>query len=200
MKTTLLCSAIGVLLFVLGCGIPRQPAAAQTVLLLTDTPDNQPPVTMAECLRVRTVRASAPFSGASLLYRTGEQTYEKDYYNTFAAAPDKQLNTLLAARLNAAGVVICPDGVRGDRQLTLEPHLEALYADFIQPASPFAVAKMRFVLTAYEPSCRCGSIVFDRTFEATASLPAKPTAEAVVAAMSAAVGDVVGQGVEQIGK
>ena len=199
MKKTAFCSAIGLFLIV-GCGVPRQPAATRTMLLLTDTPAAQTPVTMTECLRVRTVRATAPFTGAALLYRTGERTYEKDYYNSFAAAPDKQLNTLLAARLKAAGIVICPDGIRGDRQLTLEPHLEALYADFTVPTAPFAAAKMRFVLTAYDRSCRCGSIVFDKTFEATASLPAKPTAEAVVAAMSAAIGDVLGQGVEQLGK
>lgn len=200
MKTIVSYSVMGILLFIGGCGIPRQPAAAQTVLLLTDTPDTQPSVALAECLRVRTVRAAAPFTGAALLYRTGERTYEKDYYNSFAAAPDKQLNALLAARLKAAGITICPDGIRGDRRLTLEPHLEGLYADFTQPTSPFATAKMRFVLTAYDNSCRCGSIVFDRTFEATASLPTKPTAEAVVAAMSAAVGDVLRQGVEQLGK
>lgn len=200
MKTIAIGSVMGLLLYIGGCGVPRQPAAAQTVLLLTDNPDTQPSVALSECLRVRTVRAAAPFTGAALLYRTGERTYEKDYYNGFAAAPDKQVNTLLAARLNAAGVTICPDGIRGDRRLTLEPHLEALYADLTAPTAPFAVAKMRFVLTAYDGSCRCGSIVFDRTFEATASLPAKPTAEAVVAAMSAAVGDVLEQGVEQIGK
>ncbi len=196
-KTLLITTA---LVLFCGCGIPRQPAAANAFLALTDRTDTQAAITLPECLRVRAVRASSPFSGSALIYRTGASTFEKDHYNRFLAAPDKQIGELLAARLKAAGVTLCADGVRGGKRLTLEPHLEALYADFTAPTAPFAVAKMRFVLTAYETSCRCGSMVFDHTFEATASLPPKPTAEAVVAAMSAAVGDVLGQGVEQLGK
>jgi hypothetical protein len=174
---------------VYGCGIPKQPAPAPKWYVLNtelNTPAETP--TLPGCLRMRNVTVQSPFSGISLIYRTGDVTYEKDYYNQFLVAPHQSLNDLLTLWLRSTGAALCMDGSdAGPKRLTLEPHLEALYADFRTPAAPKAVAKLRFVLTQYDRSCRCSSIVLDQTFETAISLPPKPTSEAVVEAMSGAV-------------
>ena len=189
MKTSLWVLLGGISVVVCGCGIPRQPAPAPKWYVLNtelNTPAETP--TLPGCIRMRNVTVQSPFSGISLIYRTGDVTYEKDYYNQFLVAPHQSLNDLLALWLRSTGAVLCMDGSdTGPKRLTLEPHLEALYADFRTPAAPTAVAKLRFVLTQYDRSCRCSSIVLDKTVETAIPLPPKPTPEAVVEAMSGAV-------------
>ena len=180
---------VGFFVFICGCGIPKQPPAAARLYLLDIEPDATTQTTaLPGCLRVRSAMVQSPFSGVGLIYRTGEVTYEKDYYSQFLVAPHQQLNDLLPRWLRGTGVTLCADGMdAGEKRLTLEPHIEALYADFRTPAAPTAVAKLRFVLTEYDRSCRCSKIMLDETFETAIPLPPKPTAESVVEAMSVAV-------------
>jgi len=175
-----------------GCSV--QPPPAKVSYLLSVEPDGQTAIAALPdgCLRLRSVGVQSPFSGLSLIYRTGEVTYEKDYYNQFLVAPDKQLNDLLARRLSSAGIAICADGMdASEKRLTLEPHLEALYADFRTPTAPLAVVKMRFVLIRYERSCRCSSILLDQTFQSSVPLPPAADAPVIVETMSTAVKNVL---------
>lgn len=178
-----------------GCGVQPQPAPSNSFFMLNVQPDAAPiDAASAACLTLRSVTVRPQFAGVALVYRTGELTYEKDYYNQFLAVPDQQFGDILAEWLRSADVRVCADGrTDGTQRLTLEPHLEAIYADFRNPSAPAAYARMRFVLTRYDRSCRCSSIVLDETFEAVAPLPPRPAAEAVVGAMSKAVDEVLAQ-------
>jgi hypothetical protein len=175
-----------------GCGV--QPPPAKVSYLLSVAPDGQTSITTRPdgCLRLRSVEVQSPFSGLSLIYRTGEVTFEKDYYNQFLVAPDKQLNDLLTGRLSGDGIALCADGMdASEKRLTLEPHLEALYADFRTPAAPLAFVEMRFVLIRYDRSCRCSSILLDQTFQSSVPLPPDADAKIIVETMSAAVNNVL---------
>jgi len=178
-----------------GCGIPQQPAPAKALFLLNLEPEVSTRIAaLPGCLQLRTVAVQSSFAGTALLYRTGEVTFEKDYYNQFLTAPDQQLNDLLPLRLRSAGVVLCGNGTNSStKHLILEPHLEALYADFRTPAAPTAVAKMRFVVIELDRSCHCSTVVLDKTVEAAIPLPEKPSAETVVKAMSEAINTVLAQ-------
>jgi len=192
MRVSVLVLLIGLCGAIAGCNV--QPAPAKVSYLLSVEPDGQTSVaTLPDgCLRLRSVKVHSPFSGLSLIYRTGEVTFEKDYYNQFLVAPDKQLNDLLARRLSSAGIAICADGMdAGEKRLTLEPHLETLYVDFRTTAAPLAVVKMRFVLIRYDRSCRCSSILLDQTFQSSVPLPPAAGAPIIVKTMSEAVKNVL---------
>lgn len=190
MRTSVLVLWIGVCAVIAGCSV--QPAPAKVSFLLNIESGGKLPTMSQGCLRLRSVQVQSPFSGIALVYRTGEVTFEKDYYNQFLVAPDKQLNDLLKQRLLEGGVTFCVEamGTAGQR-LTLEPHLQALYADFRTPAAPSAYIKMRFVLIRYDRSCRCSSILLDQTLESAVSLPKKPAAKDVVEGMSEALSNVL---------
>ncbi len=189
--------AAALALFAGGCGVPLQPAPSKSFFMLNVPPDTVPIAidgVSDVCVFLRSVSVRPQFSGAALVYRTSELTYEKDYYNEFLSAPDQQIGDIVAEWLRFGGVRVCGGSLGdGTPRLTLEPHLEALYADFRTPSAPAAYARMWFVLTHYDPSCGCSAIVLDDTFEAVAPLPARPTTEAVVGAMSQALHEVLTQ-------
>jgi uncharacterized lipoprotein YmbA len=195
MKASNLFALFILLITVAGCSIPQQPAPSKSQFLLNiETKAQNPLPTLPCCLHLRTVSVQSPFSGTALIYRTGALTYQKDYYNQFLTAPDQQLNDLLPLWLRSTGVVLCAGGMdSGDKRLILEPHLEALYADFQTPPASAALVRMRFVLTQVDRSCRCSTIVLDKTLESSVPLPPKPSAEAVVKAMSNAIADILTQ-------
>lgn len=193
MKTDAAFFGLAAIALLSGCGLQRQPAPAKTFYMLDVRP--QTAVLGAggvHCLRLRPVNVQTPFAGTALIYRTGEMTWEKDYYNHFLVTPDQQLGKLLEDLMRNAGITECVDQADNDGpRLTLEPHIEALYADFRTAAAPEAYAKIRFVVTRYDRSCRCSSIQLDQAFEAAIPLPPKPSAEAVVQAMSKAIEDIL---------
>lgn len=194
MKTMLLSLCLTITVFSCGCGIQSQPAAPNSFFMLNAAPQTVvPDADRANyCLRLRPVNVQAPFTGTALIYRTGERTWEKDLYNQFLVPADQQLNNLLADQHKNMNVTDCIEGIENNQaRLTLEPHLEALYIDFRTPASPAAYAKIRFVLTRYDRSCRCSSIISDQTLEAAAPLPPRPAADAAVEAMSKAIQDIL---------
>ncbi len=171
-----------------GCGMRPQPASPQTQFLLDlEYADRDDVPQLPDCLQLRSVSVQPPFTGIALLYRTGNVTFEKDYYHQFLIAPDRQLDTAIQRWLAAAGAIPCSDDRDTERKhLTLEPHLKAIYADFQKPDTPFAVVEMRFVLTQFDRSCRCSKIVMDETVPITIPLPSNPAVDAVVEAMSTA--------------
>ncbi len=193
MKTTASMMGLTMVLFALGGCLQHQPAPSKTFYMLSiesnPSPLNAP---LASCLRVRPVTVHPSFAGASLIYRTGDLTYEKDYYNQFMVAPDLQFASLLNDWLRTAGVSLCIDTLESDRKrMILEPHLEALFVDFRKSEAPAAYAGFRFVLTRYDPSCRCSAIAMDQRLEAVVPLPPKPSAQDVVEAMGHAIQEVL---------
>ena len=182
---------IGLGIGLCGCGPQRQPAPPQTTYLLKIEPDAQTALPTV-CFRVRPVSVRTPFSGTGLVYRTGETAYERDFYNQFLVPADQQISDALAEWFAA---ILCSEETPSDskRRWTLEPHLEALYGDFRDSASPSAYARLRFVISDYDRSCRCSRILLNEHFEAAADLPRNPSAEEVVNAMSRAVSNTLDQ-------
>lgn len=187
---------LSLIVIVAGCGPLRQPPPNKAVYLLDIAPDTSPlAVQPTVCCRVRPVSVRSPFSGTRLIYRRSETTFERDYYNEFLVPPDQQNSQALHDWLPSVGLVLCATSVLDEQteQLVLEPHLEALYADFRDPHSPSAYVRLRFVLITTDRSCKCSRILVDESFEAAVGVPPRPTAEQVVVAMSQAVSDAFAQ-------
>lgn len=105
-------------------------------------------------LRVARVRVAAPSSAAFFVYRTGENTFTSDYFNTFIATPDRLLTGELVQALVQRGpfaTIVEPDGT-AEAPLRLETSVTELYGDFRDSASPKATIVARFVLIEETPS------------------------------------------------
>jgi len=172
-----------------GCGMRvRLPVTNRAFLLQIDPVPDRPRVSLAIPLRIRTCRVAAPFASSSLVYRLTAVQYQYDTYNTFLVPLGDQLDDALHRWLGVSAGATVPS----DRLLyTLEPYLEGLVADFTEPNRPFALARMRFVLTRSGPGKGRSSVVFERNPIATVRLPAKPTAGQVVAAFSGCIQEIL---------
>lgn len=191
MKTNHIALALSLLIAGLfGCAVERQ-QTPKTLLSLAVPPPTERQISMPGCLHARAIRPAAPYSDAALWYRVGQNAFEKDYQRRFLASPDNQLHQPLIEYLKSAGMVFC-GGIKDQtgQRFTVEPHLLAFYTDFTDKQKPFAFVQMRFVLLGYDPTCRCGKMIWDKTFQTTFPLPAKPNGEQIAHALSAAAGEV----------
>lgn len=188
--------ALALFLFIVslfGCAVERQ-QTPKTLLSLAVPSPTERQISIPGCLHLRAIRPAAPYSDAALWYRVGQNAFEKDYQRRFISSPDNQLRQPLLDWLTSSGATLC-GGIKdpAGQRFTVEPHLLAFYTDFTDKEKPFAFVQMRFVVLGYNPTCRCGKIVWDKTFQATSPLAAKPNGEQIAQALSATAGDVLGQ-------
>lgn len=184
-----------VIMGVAGCAIERQPMPkTQLALSLPAPKGTSMGMDLPGCLHLRAIRAVPPYSDTALWYRVGENAFEKDYYHRWQTSPADQLRQPLTDYLTAAKAQFC-GGLKdlSSQRITVEPHLLAFYTDFTDKKNPFAFVQMRFVTLGYHSTCRCGKIVWDKTFQASWPLPAKPDGVQIAQALSAAAADVFNQ-------
>ena len=91
-------------------------------------------------LKVRDLRVSPDFAGRELTYRTGESSYEADYYNLFLIAPSQMITQTARRWFHDSGLfrhVTIPGSDVGAEYI-LEGAVTSLYGDFTiaRPPSP----------------------------------------------------------------
>jgi cholesterol transport system auxiliary component len=181
------------LLFAAGCSMGgRSPADTRAFLLQIDPPaEGSVSPSLAVPLKIRNCRVAAPFAGRSLVYRLTAVQYQYDSYNAFLVPLSDQLDDALYRWLQVDIGALA----QADQTLyTLEPALESLVADFMDPNRPTASARMRFVLTRSGPDSVRPSVVFQKSLIAKVQMPInKPTAEQVVAAFSVCIHHILTQ-------
>lgn len=101
-----------------------------------------------QVLEVRRVNISPPYDGLSLIYRTRDGTYVKDYYNEWAAPPEELFSSQLVDYLSASGAF--PSVVDGrsaaPHRFALETCITSLYGDFRDPQHAKVVLAARVYL------------------------------------------------------
>ena len=104
-------------------------------------------VSNGRVLAIRTLQIAAPFNGRSLVYRTGEFSYDRDPYAEFLVSPNEALVSLIRSSLRGAGAFsdVMESGGALKANTLLEISVSQLYGDFRQPQHPAAVLAMRFV-------------------------------------------------------
>lgn len=111
-------------------------------------------------LGIRTLQIAAPFDGRSLVYRTGEFSYERDPYAVFLGSPTEGLAAPVCGLLREDGcfnAVVGPGNSSALKADTLvEISINQLYGDIRKPGSPSAVLAIQMIF-----------------FEATNGLPGK---------------------------
>ena len=177
-------------LLVAGCS---QPAPVQSTFLLDPTrPAPARTAARAATLRVDTVTMAAPFQGRSLVYREGELKYEADFYNQFLVYPAPMIGEAIAAWLAAAGLyrAVLPPSSTLDADQSLTAFVTEFYGDVRDAAKPAAVVTIKFFLA--DAGTAAGVFLWSGELHGRRDVASR-SAEAFVAGLNAALGDVLEQ-------
>ena len=142
-------------------------------------------------LSLHRVTVSPLFDGQPLVYRTGEDSYERDPYAEFLVPPNRMLEQCLRNGLrNGHAFADVPDpGGSPKSSCSMDVSVSQLYGDFRQPEKPFAVLQLRFLLHSTEPANR-GRVLWQR--ELSKRLPlAHRTPAALVAGWNAGLRQIM---------
>ena len=142
----ILCSASVCTL--LACGLPSRPPIETTSWLVSPTrtgPAHQPRTDI--WLRMGSVSVTTPFDGKSLVYRLGDNRYEKDFYNVYAALPNEMVSNATRQWMNQANIFSMTVGQSTSffPFYTLQASVEEFYGDYRM--RPEAVVTVEFFLT-----------------------------------------------------
>ena len=97
-------------------------------------------------LKIGAVSVAPPFDGKSLVYRLGDQRYEKDFYNIYSAIPAEMIANAERQWLNQANIFAATFG-QGNSffpYYTLQASVEEFYGDY--RVKPEAVVSVEFFL------------------------------------------------------
>ena len=112
-----------------------------------------PPLTSTDAtklrrsLGIRRLAIAEPSDDQSLVYRTGEFTYERDPYAEFLVPPAEVFAATIRGSFRGAGVfsAVTEPGSAFRPDTVVEVFIDQLYGDFRNPADPSAVLAMRFI-------------------------------------------------------
>ena len=97
-------------------------------------------------LKIGAVSVAPPFDGRSLVYRLGDQRYEKDFYNVYAAIPAEMIASAERQWLNHANIfsLTLGEGNSFFPYYSLQTTINEFYGDY--RVRPEAVVSVEFVL------------------------------------------------------
>jgi uncharacterized lipoprotein YmbA len=142
-------AVLGAALLGAGCLAPQNapPAVFYVVRPERSGPPAEP--VGAGAVRVGRVRTAPLVERTAFVYRTGERTFEADFYHHFSALPGVLVREALVDWLERSGLFaeVWQGGARERTRWTLEARVIALHADVRDPAAPRTVVEMEiFVL------------------------------------------------------
>lgn len=180
-----------------GCSL-SQPYPAQDTFVLRGGEIGRAQFTLSETVRVEPVRIAPPFDGRSLVYRTGEVAFNRDYYNVFIAPPDELATAELIRMLSDSGVFKQVSGVASasSADVTLECMVTDLYADERDAQKPVAVCRAKFRRLKNEGGGT--AVLSDQTFDATVPISSNSGA-GIAEALGRAFGSTVQKFVDGAG-
>ncbi len=130
------------------CSLPQRPAIATTGWMVAPERTGAPNKPRSDLwLKMGSVSTTPPFDGKSLVYRLGDQRYEKDFYNTYSALPNEMISSATRQWLNQAQIFAMTVG-QGNNFFpfyTLQISVDEFYGDY--RVRPEAVVTVEFFLT-----------------------------------------------------
>ena len=103
-------------------------------------------------LKMGTFSVATPFDSKSLVYRLGDQRYEKDFYNAYISSPSNMFSNATRQWLDQSGIfrITVPQGTSFFPFYTLQATIDELYGDY--RGKPEAVVSVQFFLTVTNPN------------------------------------------------
>ena len=137
------------------CSLPKRPALETSSWMLAPERTGAPYKPRSDLwLKMGSSSATPPFDGKSLVYRLGDQRYEKDFYNTYSALPNEMVGNATRQWMNNAQIFSMTVG-QGNSffpYYILQISIEEFYGDY--RVRPEAVVTVEFFLTATDPQKR----------------------------------------------
>ena len=132
------------------------------------TPTN---VATARVLGIRNLEIAAPFEGRPLVYRTGDNAYERDPYAEFLDTPAESLLVTIREWLRDNGSFAFVVGPRSSLKpdTFVEISVTRLYGDFRKPQQAAAVLSMRFLFFD-APNAIPGRVLLEREYARSIAL------------------------------
>jgi len=143
-------------------------------------------------LAIKRITVAAPFAFRSLVYRTGEFTYQRDPYAELLDFPEKELlapiRTELANEGDFRSVELAGSALNPD--IIIEIYVSRLFGDFREPSKAKAISRAQF--TFYQTTNGIASgVIFQREYSREIPLR-KPTAASLVAGWNQEVEEIIG--------
>jgi ABC-type uncharacterized transport system auxiliary subunit len=137
------------------CSLPKRPALEASSWMVAPERTGTPYKPRSDLwLKMGSASTTPPFDGKSLVYRLGDQRYEKDFYNTYSALPNEMVSNATRQWLNNAQIFSMTVG-QGNSffpYYILQLSIEEFYGDY--RVRPEAVVTIEFFLTATDPQKR----------------------------------------------
>jgi len=137
------------------CSLPKRPALEINSWMVAPERTGAPYKPRSDLwLKMGSSSTMPPFDGKSLVYRLGDQRYEKDFYNTYSALPNEMVSNATRQWLNNAQIFSMTVG-QGNNffpYYILQTSIEEFYGDY--RVRPEAVVTIEFFLTATDPQKR----------------------------------------------
>ncbi|QWD64936.1 membrane integrity-associated transporter subunit PqiC [Polynucleobacter sp. MWH-UH2A] len=98
-------------------------------------------------LKIGSVNVAPPFDGKSLVYRIGDQRYERDFYNVYSNIPSEMIGNAEREWINKTNIFAATVGQNNSffPYYTLQATVNEFYGDY--RVKPEAVVSVEFFLT-----------------------------------------------------
>jgi len=137
------------------CSLPQRPALETASWMVAPERTSAPYKPRTDLwLKMGPAATTPPFDGKSLIYRLGDQRYEKDFYNIYSALPNEMVGNATRQWMNNAQIFSMTVG-QGNGffpYYILQTSVEEFYGDY--RVRPEAVVSVEFFLTATDPQKR----------------------------------------------
>ena len=142
-------------------------------------------------LRIRQLLVAPPFDSQSLVYRTGEFSYERDPYAQFLVAPEASIMPPIRAYFLESGAFkeVAEPGSALVPDMFAEITVCQLYGDFRNLQDPYAILAMRFLFFNASNSLP-NKLILDQEFSRRIDLQQR-TAAALVAGWNEALAQIM---------
>lgn len=130
------------------CSLPQRPALETSSWMVAPERTGAPNKSRSDLwLKMGAVSTAPPFDGKSLVYRLGDQRYEKDFYNTYSALPNEMIASATRQWMNQAQIFAMTIGQSNSffPYYTLQASVDEFYGDY--RVRPEAVVTVEFFLT-----------------------------------------------------
>lgn len=140
---------IAAILGLVSCSLPtRAPVASTSWMVAPERTGAALPTRSDLWLKIGPVTVAPPFDAKSLVYRLGDQRYEKDFYNIYTVIPSEMISNAERKWFNQANIFSATVG-QGNTFFpfyTLQLTVNEFYGDY--RIKPEAVVSVEFFLSA----------------------------------------------------
>jgi uncharacterized lipoprotein YmbA len=131
------------------CSLPTRAPVTPTSYMVN--PERSGPPLQARTsywIKIGSVSVAAPYDGRSLVYRLGDQRFEKDFYNVYTTLPAEMISNAERQWINQSGIFAAAVGQSNSffPYYTLQAAVNEFYGDY--RVRPEAVVSIEFFLTA----------------------------------------------------